>query len=376
MILTKGQENAIQIAKQRYKNKEPYTCIAGYAGSGKTSVVRFIIDAIGLSPENVVYVAYTGKASLVLKNKGCENVMTAHKLLYFVNAKKDGSCEFIPRPTIDKKYKMIVLDEASMLPEDMWDLLLSHKVYVLALGDPQQLPPVDGNCGVLSNPHAFLDEVVRQALDNPIIRLSMDVRNGKWIEYGGKKGCRVIRKEQLTPSILSGADQILCGKNITRHQINDHMRHLKFGERYANIPMIGDKVVCLKNYWNVTSSDSISPLINGMTGFLDDVKFEKNGKMFASFISDYNGLFENLYMDKKLFTDHEPTVTAENWKKYFKKAKPIEFDYGYALTVHKSQGSEWERVVVFDEWLGDKEYHTKWLYTAITRSSNALIIVK
>ena len=379
MILTNGQEKGLQIAVERYRNKEPYTVIAGFAGTGKSTLVRFIIDALNVYEEHVVYIAYTGKASLVLKNKGCSNSMTAHKLLYNAKEKPDGTYEFHAKMCLDNSYKIIVLDECSMLPQDMWDLLLSHKIHVIALGDPGQLPPVDGVSNILDHPHVMLDEVVRQAQDNPIIRLSMDIRSGKWLEYGGPKECRVMPPESISDKLLLGADQILCGKNITRHALNDRLRRIKFVDNYTSAPTDGDKVICLKNEWQTVGSND-EPLINGMIGTISNMHLEEsklyNPKMIADFTSDNNGLYDYLHMDYKIFTEKETTVNKDNWMKYPKNLRAYEFDYAYAVTVHKYQGSEAKRVIVYDEWLGDVEYHKKWLYTAATRSSKMLVIVK
>ena len=379
MILTNGQERGLKVAVERYRHKEPYTVIAGPAGSGKSSLVRFIIDALDLPEDKVVYITYTGKASLVLRNKGCSNAITAHKLLYHAKEKPDGTFEFKPKKYLDYDYKIIVLDECSMLPEDMWTLLLSHKVHVIALGDKEQLPPVDGDSKILDNPHVILDEVVRQALDSPIIRLSVDIREGKWLEYGGPKECRVMPPEGVSDKLLMGADQVLCGKNITRHCLNERLRKIKFGEQYANKPLEGDKIICLKNDWG-TLADNEEPLINGMVGVLNNIKLE-DGRLYkpamtADFTSNNNGLYKNLRMDYKIFTEKETTVNKDNWMMYPKNERAHEFDYAYAVTVHKYQGSEAEKVVVYDEWLGDRDFHRRWLYTAVTRSSKMLVVVK
>ena len=379
MILTNGQEKGLKVAIERYRHKEPYTVIAGPAGSGKSSLVRFIIDALDLPEDKVVYITYTGKASLVLRNKGCSNAITAHNLLYHAKEKPDGTFEFKPKKHLDYDYKIIVLDECSMLPEDMWKLLLAHKVHVIALGDKEQLPPVDGDSKILDNPHVILDEVVRQALDSPIIRLSVDIREGKWLEYGGPKECRVMPPERVSDKLLMGADQVLCGKNITRHCLNERLRKIKFGEQYANKPLEGDKIICLKNDWG-TLADNEEPLINGMVGVLNNIKLE-DGRLYkpamtADFTSNNNGLYKNLRMDYKIFTEKETTVNKDNLMMYPKNERAHEFDYAYAVTVHKYQGSEAEKVVVYDEWLGDRDFHRRWLYTAVTRSSKMLVVVK
>ena len=107
------------------------------AGTGKSTLVKFIISALDIDPKDVCYVAYTGKASLVLKEKGCPNAMTAHRLLYTSYPRKDGTFYHKPKRPLDQNYKLIVVDEISMLPKEMWDLLLSHHIYVIALGDPE-----------------------------------------------------------------------------------------------------------------------------------------------------------------------------------------------------------------------------------------------
>lgn len=379
MTLTNGQEKGLKVAVERFKNGEPYTVISGPAGSGKSSLVRFIIDALNIYDDQVVFIAYTGKASLVLRNKGCTNSLTAHKLLYHAKEKPDGTYEFIPKIFLDSNYKIIVLDECSMLPQEMWELLLSHKVHVIALGDHEQLPPVSGDSKILENPHVILDEVVRQALDSPIIRLSVDIRNGKWLEYGGPKECRVMPSDRVSDKLLLGADQILCGKNITRHCLNERLRRIKFSEQYTKGPISGDKVICLKNDWSVVGSNE-DPIVNGMIGTVSNIRLRDSKlykpEMIADFTSDNNGVYYGLHMDHKIFTDKEPTVNKDNWMMYPKNARAHEFDYGYAVTVHKFQGSEAEKVVVYDEWLGDAEFHRRWLYTAVTRSSKMLVVVK
>lgn len=379
MELTKGQEAALKIAVERYKNKEPYTVIAGFAGTGKSTLVKFIIDALNIKEEELVYIAYTGRASLVLKNKGCENSITAHKLLYDAKAKEDGTFDFNPKPSLDKKYSLIVLDEASMLPVEMWNLLLSHKTHVIAMGDPGQLPPIDGNSTILDSPHVVLTEVVRQALYNPIVRLSMDIRDGKWIAYGGEKACRVMQHDMVSNALLMGADQIICGKNVTRHAINDRIRVIKWQDKYTTNPIDGDKCICLKNEWGKVANNE-EALVNGMIGIIKNITYKEdklyNPYMMADFVSDNNGLYDNLHMDYKIFTEKETTINKDNWKQYPKSTRPYEFDYGYCITCHKSQGSEFDKVIVYDEWIGDKEYHKKWLYTAVTRASKMLVVVK
>ena len=363
MVLTNGQQAGLDIAIQRYKNNEPYTIIVGYAGTGKTTLVKFIVDALQLNDYDVVYIAYTGKAALVLRNKGCTNSMTAHRLLYNSTGLPDGTFVHTPKDQLDEDYSLIVCDEASMLPQEMIDLLLSHKVHVLFVGDNAQLPPIEGKQTILNNPHIFLTEITRQALDNPIIKLSMDIREGRTISYGGNKLCRVMPNSKVTDPLLLGADQIIVGKNITRHRINTYMRKLRWGEQYSDEPINGDKCICLKNNWGQVGSNG-DPLINGQIGQIQNINimslYPYDKVITADFISDDGGVYHDLLIDYHLIAEGKPTVNKDNWKQYADAPRLIEFAYAYAITCHKSQGSEFNRVILFEEWLGDYEQHKKW----------------
>ena len=378
MVLTNGQEKGLKIAVERYKNGELYTVIAGYAGAGKSTLVSHIVDALNISPLSVCYVAFTGKASLVLREKGCENSMTAHKLLYHSKEKPDGTFEHKPRKNLEWPYKLIVVDEVSMIPTDMWDLLLSHGVHVIALGDPGQLPPIDGESELLKHPHVFLDEVVRQAQDSEIIRLSMDIREGISLKpYKGNEVI-IINKNQLNDFYYSGADQIIAAKNITRNDINWKCRKIKFGNDVPNYPIEGEKAICLKNYWNVLSNSG-DPLINGMIGELSGINFRHNidkygDMMNANFAIGDKNKFHQLFMDYKLFAESKQTINGDNWMDFRGMVKPMLFDYAYCITCHKSQGSEFDKVLVFNEYMKSTD-HKRWLYTAATRAKKKLIIV-
>lgn len=377
MQLTSGQEKGLKIAVERYKNKEAYTCIAGYAGVGKSFMVSHIVDALKIPKSDVCYIAYTGRAALLLREKGCENSMTAHRLLYYSKELPDGTFQHKPRERLEYPYKLIVVDEVSMIPTDMWDLLLSHGVHVIALGDPFQLPPIEGESEILAHPHIFLDEIVRQAQDSEIIRLSMDVRDRLPLTKCKGNEVSIVSKHQLNNAYYSGADQIIAAKNITRANINWKCRKIKFGEDIPNYPIKDEKIICLKNYWDILSTQQ-DPLINGMIGTLDDVYYSEGElfkhKMNADFSIGENNNFYSLFMDYNLFTEGKQTINNDNWKKFMGMPKPLLFDYAYCITCHKAQGGEYDNVLVFDEYMKGTD-HARWLYTAVTRSKKKLIIV-
>ena len=396
MELNEKQKNGLALALQRYKNKEKYTVIAGYAGAGKSTLVRFIIEELktyGVKETDVCFACFTGKAAQVLLKKGNKNVITLHKLLYKSIPKESGGFVRIPNPSIP--YKIVVVDEVSMAPKTLMDLLFKHNVYVICLGDPFQLPPVDKkeDNHLLDAPHIFLDEIMRQAQESEIIQLSMAIRENRPIEAFQGKEVQILNKEELNTGMLTWADQILVATNATRVSINTQMRKLlNFGEK----PQDGDKIICLRNYWDCFS-DNEEPLVNGTIGILKDSFLTKRylpsivkstdglshiDLIVGDFISDSGMYFHSLEMDKKMIDTGEfsldwKTVYQLNRNPRTRDIPPLEFTYGYAITCHKAQGSEWDKVLVIEEKFPfDKIEHARWLYTAVTRSSEKLVLVR
>lgn len=387
MTLTDAQEQALKIAISRYKDREPYTCISGYAGTGKSTLVKFIISALGLSKDDVAYIAYTGKASLVLKEKGCPNAMTGHRLLYDSYQRKDGTYYHKIKRPLDHPYKLIILDEVSMFPLNMWELLLSHHIPVIALGDPGQLPSITQDNSVLEHPHIFLDEIMRQAKESEIIRLTMDIREGKSLKPFRGEEIQVISPKDVNDGMYKWADQIICAKNNTRHYINSFRRKQVWGEDLPE-PTEGDKVICLKNTWDLVTAHGDN-LVNGSIGFISNLDTSihnqwQNPMLYFDFIpEEYAGEsidkygFKEVNGDYKIFTEGEPTVNNKNFRFYPKEMRPVEFDYGYCITCHKAQGSQFGKVLVFEESFPFKrDEHIKWLYTACTRAIDKLVLVK
>ena len=393
MILTNKQQEGLKIAVARFKAHEPWTCISGYAGSGKSTLVRFIISALGIPEDEVCYVAYTGKAATVLKQKGCTNAMTAHKLLYWASPTPSGKFIFKPRIRLEDTYQVIVVDEISMLPKSMWDLLLRHKIYILALGDPGQLPPInkDEDNHVLDTPHVFLDEIMRQAQESEIIRLSMHVRDGQPLSTFKAEGAQVqiFKPNQIVNGMYTWADQILCATNAKRTELNNYIR----GQRGFNLntPEIGDKIISLRNHWQTLSSSGSWALTNGAIGTITDFQVAK--KQLPFYISsdpveymmtnmelDDQDTFIDLPIDYQCLTSGTPSLSPKQMYLLGKNENapdpPFEFAYAYAITTHKAQGSEWDKVLVFEEGFPfNKEEHKRWLYTAVTRAKEKLVLI-
>ena len=393
MILTNKQEEGLKIALSRYYNKEKYVVISGYAGTGKSTLVRFIIDALDIDEDLVAYATYTGKAAEVLRKKGNKNAMTLHKLLYESVPRKDGTFFRKPKPILG--YRVIVVDEVSMVPLSMINMLLKHNVYVIFLGDPFQLPQIDKNesHNLLDNPHVFLDQVMRQAEESEIIRLTMDIRHGKPIQPKQGEEVIIMKQKDLVTGNLTWADQIICATNATKNSLNAQMRKIL---GYDGTPQNGEKMICLKNYWDDICDSGDCALVNGMTGIIHNpfqsfrmapyyikMKNHKLETVVCNFEADDGNIFSSVEMDKHMIETNQKCVTyAENYnlnklKKRIGDIVPREFGFGYVITCHKSQGSEWDKVLVLEEHFPfDGEEHARWLYTACTRASNKLVLAR
>src|SRR5256884_8746232 len=150
----------------------------GYAGTGKTTLARHIAEAVD---GKVLFAAFTGKAALVMRSKGCQGASTIHSLIY--RTRESG--EEVPNFELwddapASKAKLIVIDECSMVDAELGRDLMSFECPLLVLGDPAQLPPIQGGGFFTeSEPDAMLTEVHRQAQNDPIVRMPMDIREGR-----------------------------------------------------------------------------------------------------------------------------------------------------------------------------------------------------
>lgn len=393
MQLTRKQEEGLREAIARYHAGEKYTVISGYAGSGKTTLVRFIIEALDVSENRVCFATFTGKAAEVLRKKGNQNVSTLHRLLYDSFPRPGGGFIRKPKPFLD--YDIIVVDECSMAPKELMDRLFKHRVYVICLGDPGQLPPIDKDQDnhLLDNPHVFLDEIMRQAQESEIIRLTMDIRAGNPLQIHDGEEIKVLPSIWRSEgSVYDWADQVICAKNNTRYDLNNLMR-LRLG--FEGPPHEHDKVICVRNYWDDLGIMNGDPLVNGSIGYLKNcfktVRYVppwlyttvKKFDILQGTIDFGDEIHEDVEIDYNFLTDGKKCC---DWRDAYKIGKvrprigdimPREFEYGYAITCHKAQGSEWDKVLVIEEnfpW--NKEEHTRWLYTACTRASEKLVIIQ
>lgn len=413
--LTQDQENAKKLIKEWYFNTDnQFFVLSGYAGTGKTFLIDYLVrNVLRLKiGKEAVFVSPTGKAAANLLKNGTL-AGTVHSLIYVrdgdeFDVDENGEIiereeiKFIKREKIDENIRLIIIDEASMINEEILRDLLSFNVKCLFCGDGAQLPPVSGTCPLMQNPHYIMTEIVRQAADNPIIQIATLARRGEEIPYGvyGDKVCVIskqIFKGKERKRLLMSADQILCGTNRTRNALNTEIRAYKGIPQSAYLPLAGEKLICTLNDWEKPlDKEERFHLVNGIIGVAEEVQESIDDLATMEFRADFmqesvkvpfdTGIFErgryrHGYGNRAVTLSNGMVVSEYNAEmlRRFKSVadEPIcRFEFAYAVTCHKAQGSEFDFVIVFDEsWAFEEERH-RWLYTAITRAKEKLLIIR
>lgn len=393
IILSEDQQKALDFIVGWWKenrehksdNSVPITItLGGFAGTGKTTIMSELRKAI--DAKNVNFMAFTGKATLNMRKKlynsevmkSGDECTTIHKFLYspIVDEKTGEIKEWrkLPKRTPD----LIIIDEASMVNRDIWNDLASLNVPILAVGDHGQLPPVQKGdvFNLMENPMIKLEKIHRQAEESPIIRMSMMAREMKFIpfqkntnEFG--TACKVNSFSEyvdlLEQSMFNeGELYVLTDLNRRRVRLNQSILE-RFNLRPKDgYPSPGSRLICLKN--NMKRNP---PIFNGMHCTLKRIGRMDNWGNFSAEVSDDEGY--SFWIDKMstMFFMNETGKMPEgvNWKTVGE-----QFDYGYAMTVHKAQGSEADRVFIFGTGFGEVSDRARWLYTAITRAKKEVYL--
>lgn len=375
MKFSPQQDEALKaVSRWLKKGDTPIFRLFGFAGTGKTTLARhFAEDVDG----DVQFAAFTGKAAQVLRARGASNARTIHSLIYrprgeeAVEDENTGKTSMAPTFSLNRqspvaKAKLIVVDECSMVDEDLGRDLMSFGTPILVLGDPGQLPPISGGGFFTEHePDYLLTEIHRQARDNPIISLALDVREGRQLMYGDHGTAQVISKNDVEQEEVLAADQVLVGINRTRRRYNQRLRQLKGFD--AVTPQSGDKLVCLRN-------DPAKGLLNGSLWTVMTASRETTRPGINLLVSpeeeDADRGVAKIKLLKAAFEDPDADVPWQQKKRF------DDFDFGYALTVHKAQGSQWDNVYLFDESYAFRDMRERWLYTAVTRAAERLTVVR
>lgn len=369
--------------------------ISGLAGTGKSVLIFEILRELGLKENEVAAMSYTGQAAIVMRTKGFPCAKSIHSTLYEVietvetagddeillkafGGAKRVKKEFRLRPMVNPSIRLFFIDEAYMVPQHMVRDILSFGIKVIAAGDSHQLPPIGGDPGFLTGYGVHqLTQLMRQSESDPIVYLSQRAIQGLPIHTGMYgNNVMVINDYEFVPQMVGFADCILSGTNRTRELMNQYVRSLA-GFR-GNLPKRGERLICRKNNWD-TDIDGIA-LANGLSGVIannpDLTGFNKDGTFTIDFVPDLaNIMFENVHVNYEYFMssfEKKNEIKSSAMMKYMMGEL---FDYSYALTVHLSQGAEYNNILYIEEYMR-QQIQNQLNYTAITRAKNSLIYIK
>lgn len=363
---TGEQDRAVAavLAWHNSKSRKQVFRLFGPAGTGKTTIARTIAERVN---GTVLFAAFSGKAASVLRQKGNSNAATIHKLIYTPTDtdSKGNVTHIINNASVIRSAELVIIDECSMVNGKMGRDLESFRVPILVLGDKAQLPPIEG-AGYFTKAAADFDltQIHRQAENDPIVILASRARENKALKVGSYGESQVLSAQQLNYRDVIGADQVLVGTWSKIAYLNARIRQI-LGRPHGE-PVAGDKLVCRKN-------STRQNLFNGEIWVVHHVTEMKNGVIRMVVRSEIDHRDVDVVVDQAFFDvqnrEELDALVAHNKGKHA-------FTFGYALSVHQAQGSEWDRVVLFDESQAWRDDNSKWLYTGITRASKSILIVR
>jgi exodeoxyribonuclease V len=355
---------------QDRKHRKQVFFLTGRAGTGKTSLAQ-AAAAQCASEYRVVFIAPTGKAASRLRQKGCKGAKTLHQFVYNVRGEdEDGDPIFIEKGYSKESPLLIVLDEGSMVGEYDMKALVRFGIPILVLGDLGQLLPVKAPPSLTpDNVDYELTEIMRQAAESNIIRAAGFVRDGKRLPLREYPDVRVRAGKAPLDQLLehSGEDaQILCSYNNTRAWANNQIRTAKGFT--GDHPNVGEKVMCWFNQHAHNFMNGEQGIVLGFDTPRDDElnEDEPDELQIMRLRSLTDGRERRVKYNPLSFSNDEDTRNAA--------LKAVGgFQFGYCCTIHKSQGSEWDNVLVFEEMMGD---YAKMQYTAYTRAAKRLTVYR
>ncbi len=335
----------------------------GYAGTGKTTLARHLAETVA---GEVAFAAFTGKAAHVMRGKGCRGAGTIHSLIYRTRGEDENGPTFVlNHDSAAGKAELIIIDECSMVDEEIGRDLLSFGTPVLVLGDPAQLPPIaGGGFFTEAEPDIMLTEVHRQAADNPIVRLSMIAREGGRLEEGRYGDSRVVDRDAIDQEEVLAADQVLVGRNLTRRNYNARIRELLGREspvpvsrRHAGLPQ--ERPQARPAQRQPVACRSRAQAAQGPAA-LHALARRGRGRQ---------GAHRGFHQSRLLRRHRRRPVACPS------AAAPTSSTSATCSPSTRRKGSQWDAVMLFDESFAFRENRARWLYTGITRAAEKLTVV-
>lgn len=381
-MLTDEQQYTLDEAIKWWKGPEQVFQYSGGPGTGKSFLLAQILQNIGVPLERIAPMAYTGQAAVVMRGYGLPNAKTIYSWLYepvsTYEMNEDGTykldpyfnkpiekLEFIPRDLED--IDLFIIDEGSMVPQTMREEIDSRGKKIIVTGDLDQLPPIEGESAYLTSGKIYrLTQIMRQAKNSPIVYLANMAINGKYIPNGRYGNCMVMYEDEITDNQILQAEIMICSRNKTREMINNNFRH-NILKTDNPLPLVGEKMICRKNNWRI-ESEGIN-LVNGLIGrVIGSPRVQGYDSKLGTYTIDFEPIYTNgIFTD--LSCDYKYLNATDKQRKFIKSSRfshGEKLEYAHAITVHSSQGSQFNNGIYVEEPF-IKDIRNRLNYTAITR---------
>lgn len=338
MKLSEEQKNILYCIVKSARNGTKQQTLGGYAGVGKSFLINYLtrfFPSFGVA-------AYTGKAANVLRSKGVSDASTIHSRIY--QPFFDNGVVYFDL-AIDPGCSGFIIDEASMVSEEIYSDLMSFGLPIIFVGDHGQLEPIGDGFNLMKKPDYRLEEIHRNAGD--IARFAEHMRHGFSARGFKPQDGSVSLVSKVGVNDYLEADQVICAYNKTRVKVNAQVRKAL---GHKGLLKVGERVMCLKN-------NRKQGLFNGMQGTVVKLYQKSRGGKYMDFLFG-DTLIEGVKYTPKHFGQESYNI---GWGD-----APNPFDYAYCVTCHKAQGDEWNNVLVIEQKC-NKWDHKRWAYTAASR---------
>lgn len=384
------QARAVRAIVDWYRGPDPEFLLDGEAGTGKSTTAAFAVEDIKsrCGVRSIASGAYTAKAAKVMRDKGVDGASTIHKMIYTPVEGRFGETVWVlDERGVAATADLIVIDEVSMVNEKMANDLRSFGKKILVLGDVDgQLPPIEGAGAFTSRKPDFrLLEINRFALESPIVRLAAAARRDQHIPFGAWGDVEVLELDNDTWRRIFRSDtQVICGVHNTRWAITQMIREDRGFE--GPWPQRGETLICRRNNYDlglynggfgeaVANAAPDHSEDDPIPGFRDEEPEVLAIKLSVRMEGEERE-HPDLYTKAHLFQQH----FSKSRSKGPKLRGAQEFDWGYAITCHSAQGSEYPHVTIIDDsWIfrqNNPDVGRRWLYTSLTRASQGLTLLR
>ena len=418
--LNEQQESALNLIINDFININKFQTFTlnGYAGTGKTSIINLVEQYLLLADKSVLFCSPSNKANIILKKKTIFSpVITIHRLLNlkpFIPLEDFSldNLEFIVDEEAKKSsiiYDYVIVDESSMINDDLYDYLLEAigSTKVIFMGDSAQIRPVKqdskSKCLTASG-LSYQLTMVERTNSKSILKILTQIRSGKKIilednkDYTITNNPKVFRNYGVKYFKQLSEDEnicrVLCGTNARVKLFNEYYHKKLFPDSTVEYN-VGEPLTSYQGKYEFFTNgmDAIIKEIEQIALVINDIEYKAYKVLLTNSgtitiiskdndFSDIPSYIEKLISENETLAEYYDFINNHYFPDSIKNSSKKViikkgYDFGYAITVHKSQGSTYTNAMIdlvsFRAFKENKDFYREMLYVAFSRCSNSFI---